>query len=244
MSDTEEAPPGLAQPPEAGSFAAFQECIENNAEAISALSLALQGLRPQVPDAAATRISKMERLYGFFIKHNKLKDFKPGESTDIYEWLKQFDASIETIASAGCGLDLAAAPLTDPEFIRLIKIKISYQVESEILQDLQTVNKTWADATQIEVRTAMMNLYRKREPPICGILKMFAPDRVKKNDLPVAAYHAKWKDSLSPSVICHTVADKVAFYDLVHRGSFFYGLNDPYIQKEISSIKEPDQSLQ
>ena len=131
MSDTEtERDTGPAEPLEAGSMAAFHEIVQKNAEAIAALSLALQGLRPQVPDAVATRITKMERLYGFFIKHNKLKDFKPGESTDIYEWLKQFDASIETIASAGCRLDLALAPLTDQEFIRLIKIKISYQIES------------------------------------------------------------------------------------------------------------------
>ena len=100
MSDDEEAHPGPVQQ-EPGSFAAFQECIEKNASAIAALSQALQGLQPQVPDAATTRTSKREKLYGFFIKHTKLKDFKPSESTDVHAWLKQFDASIETIASAG-----------------------------------------------------------------------------------------------------------------------------------------------
>ena len=57
----------------------IQDVLNKNAEALTALSQALQGLRPQAQDAASTRSSKMEKLYGFFIKHGKLRDFKPSE---------------------------------------------------------------------------------------------------------------------------------------------------------------------
>ena len=220
-----------------------QDVLDKNAAALTALSLAIQNLQAHAPDAVAARSSKMEKLYGFLIKHNRLRDFKPTEIKDVYEWLQQFDKSVESIANAGCGLDLATSPLSDAEFIKLIKIKISYQVESEILQDLRVIQKDWTDATQQEVRQAMINLYMTREPPICAILKMFAPDRLKKNDLSMQTYYAKWRESLSPILICHTEAEKALIYDLLMRASLFFGINDPYIQKEISSIKEENQSL-
>ena len=72
MSDDEhENAPGVAGPD------VIQNVLNKNGAALTALSQALQGLRSQTPDAASTRSSKMEKLYGFFIKHGKLRDFKP-----------------------------------------------------------------------------------------------------------------------------------------------------------------------
>ena len=95
----------------------------------------------------------------------------------------------------------------------------------------------------IQVRTAMLQLYSRREPKVSSVLKLFSRDRLKKGNLSVAAYYAKWKESLAPSLVCTTDADKIQCYDLFLRSAFYYGLDDSFIHKELSNIKEADQSL-
>ena len=178
-------------------------------ECIAALTANLSAA--QIPNAADIRATKMEKLYGFFIKHTKLKDYKPYDSIDVKQWLQQFDATIDQIASAGCGIDLSVNPLSAIEFIRLLKAKISYQVEAEILQSLRANGKDWASATIVEVRTAMQQLYMKSEPSVCSVLKLFSRDRVQKGTLSVSAYYAKWKENLPASLVCTTEDEKSIF---------------------------------
>ena len=233
------APPEEAALAEKTDRELIRECMESNALAIQKMTEALAALaapaRP--PDEAVVRATKLEKLYGFFIKHTKLKEYKPYDSIDVRLWLQQFDAAIESIASAGCGLDLATNPLTPVEFVKLFKTKLNYQVESEILQSLHATGKEWTTATILEVRTAMQQLYMRREPQVSSVLKLFSRDRLKKGNLSVAAYYAKWKESLAPSLVCNTDAEKVLCYDLFMRSSFYYGIDDPYIQREVSNIK-------
>ena len=220
------------------------EYIGSNATALDKLTTALAALAaPTVPDEGAIRIAKLEKLYGFFIKHTKLKEYKPYDSIDVRLWLHQFYAAVDSIASAGCGLDLVAKPLTPAEFVKLLKTKINYQVESEILQSLRATGKEWATATIAEVRTAMQQLYMRREPKICSILKLFSRDRLKKGNLSVAAYYAKWKEDLPPFIDCKTDAEKIEFHDSFMTSSFYYGLEDPFLQKEVSNIPEEKQNL-
>ena len=105
----------------------LMEYIAANAQAMAKLTDAVAALAPPVPpDDVAVRTAKMEKLYGFFIKHTKLKEYKPCDSEDVRLWLQQFDADIDSIASAGCGLDLTTNPLTSNEFVKLLKTKITY----------------------------------------------------------------------------------------------------------------------
>ena len=76
-------------------------------------------------DEVTVRANKLEKLYGFFIKHTGLRQYKPYDSIDVRHWLSQFDAAVDTIANAGCGLDLTANPLTSVEFAKLLRTKIS-----------------------------------------------------------------------------------------------------------------------
>ena len=88
------------------------EFMDKNATAMTKLSDALRVLSPQQPNDAVTRTVKMEKLYSFVIKYGKLRDFKPSDTIDVRTWLQQFEAAVNSIASAGCGLDLAATPLS------------------------------------------------------------------------------------------------------------------------------------
>ena len=136
------APPENEVAPEKTDRELLLEYIGSNATALDKLTAALAVLAaPTVPDEGAIRIAKLEKLYGFFIKHTKLKEYKPYDSIDVRLWLQQFDAAVDSIASAGCGLDLVAKPLTPAEFVKLLKTKINYQVESEILQSLRATGK-------------------------------------------------------------------------------------------------------
>ena len=189
--------------------------MDTTSRAFSKLTEAMDKLAtPAAANEVAIRTAKLEKLYGYFIKHTKLKEYKPYDSIDVRLWFQQFDAAIDSIASAGCGLDLAAKPLTPVEFIKLLKTKINYQVESELLQSLRATGKEWDTATIPEVRTAMQQLYMKREPKVCSVLKLFSRDRLKKDNLSVSAYYAKWKESLAPSLVCTTDSEKAECYDL------------------------------
>ena len=107
----------------------------------------------------------------FWTKQNKVKEFKQSDSTDVCQWLQQFDSNIQSFASATCKLDLEAVPLTPQEFAKLLRYKIPHLVETEIGRALETVHKTWETAAVNEIRTAMKNLYEKKEPQVCSLLK-------------------------------------------------------------------------
>ena len=194
-------------------------------------------------DEVTVRASKLEKLYGFFIKHAGLRQYKPYDSIDVRHWLSQFDAAVDTIANAGCGLDLTADPLTSVEFAKLLRTKISYEVDAEITQFLGSIDKDWSTATIAEMRSAMKQLYMRREPKVCSILKLFSGDRIKKGNLSVSAYYAKWKANLAPCVDVKTDAEKVICHDLMLLASFYGGIDDPNILREISKIPEEEQNL-
>ena len=209
-------------------------------ECLNRLSDFVLESKPKPPDPIRVRSEKLEKLYGFIIKHTKLKDYRPNDSVDFRLWLHQLETAIDSIASAGCNLDLSTEPLTDVEFIKLLKAKISYQVETEILQSLIASGLDWTTASIDNVKTAMQNLYSRREPKVSSVLKLFSRDRLMKGNLSVAAYYAKWKEGLAPSLVCTTDEEKIQCYDLFMRSAFYYGLDDSYIQREVFNIKESD----
>ena len=222
----------------------LQGIVQHCTDALEKLSTAVTTLsNPQQQDAAVTRANKLERLYSMFLKQNKLKEFKPHDSIDARQWLEHFDEAIESLAIGGCGLDLANAPLTAAEFVRLLKAKLSFHVQSEIRQALQANNTDWDTADIVQVRTAMLGLYMRRVPDVSSVLKLFSQDRIKKGSHSVAEYYAKFKANLPPSLNCTTDAQKAASWDMFMRSAFYYGLDCAYLQKELSNIKEEDQSL-
>ena len=102
--------------------------IDSTSRAFEKLTEAMEKLSTAAPapDDAAIRVAKLEKLYGYFIKHTKLREYKPYDSIDVRLWFQQFDAAIDSIASAGCGLDLTTNPLTAVVFVKLLKTKINY----------------------------------------------------------------------------------------------------------------------
>ena len=89
------APPENEVAPEKTDRELLLEYIGSNATALDKLTAALAVLAaPTVPDEGAIRIAKLEKLYGFFIKHTKLKEYKPYDSIDVRLWLHQFDAAV------------------------------------------------------------------------------------------------------------------------------------------------------
>ena len=53
----------------------------------------------------------------------------------------------------------------------------------------------------------MQQLYMRREPQVCSVLKLFSHDRLKKGNLSVAAYYAKGKERLALSLVYTTDAE-------------------------------------
>ena len=166
----------------------FSKCIADNADAISKLSDTfkdallqsnnriaelINNLAPRQDDVALVRLGKLEKVYSYLVKSPKVKEFRASDGIDVRNWQTQFDSAVVSIASAGCGLDLQATPLTDIEYGKLLKAKIGHQVELEITQALASTNKTWSNASKRDIKEAMLDLYMRRELHICGSLCMY-----------------------------------------------------------------------
>ena len=151
----------MAPPHEDSSIAAAADKSEKEllVECLNRLSDFVLESRPKPPDPVTIRSDKLEKLYGFVIKHTKLRDYKPYDNINVRLWLHQFDTALESIASAGCNLDLKTDPLTALEIIKLLKAKISYQVETVILQFLIASGLDWTNTSFEQVKTAMQQLY-------------------------------------------------------------------------------------
>ena len=154
------------------------------------------------------------------------------------------DSTVSNLASAACNLDLGRDPLKSHEFGKFLRYRLSFSAEQEITQALESIHKTWDDATSDEIRTAMKLLYQKREPQVCSLLKLYSADRLMKGDLSCTNYFAKFKESLPPVLVFKTNDEYKNFYDLSIRSAYYLGVGDPELQKEMSKIPEEEQSCQ
>ena len=104
----------MAPPHEDSSIAAAADKSEKEllVECLNRLSDFVLESRPKPPDPVTIRSDKLEKLYGFVIKHTKLRDYKPYDNIDVRLWLHQFNTAVDSIAIAGCNLDLVTDPLT------------------------------------------------------------------------------------------------------------------------------------
>ena len=84
----------------------------------------------------------------------------------------------------------------------------------------------------------------RREPQVCSLLKLYSQDRLKKNELSCTSYFAKFKESLPPCLVCKTNDEYKDFYDLAIRSVYYLGLDNDYLQKELSKLPESDQTFQ
>ena len=232
----------------------LRECLKEqtkvakiNADAIVKLSEAMKGLTPipvVAPTAEEVRNSKFEKLYMLWLKQSKFKEFKHSDNVDVSQWLLQLDSTVSNLASAACNLDLVNQPLKSCEFGKLLRYRLSFSAEQEITQALEAAHKTWDNATSVEIRTAMKQLYQKREPQMSSLLKLFSADRFKKGELSCTNFFAKFKESLPTYLVCKTNDEFKNFYDLAMRAAYYMGLDDDGLQRELSKIPEEDQSLQ
>ena len=232
----------------------LRECLREqtrvaqvNADALAKLSETMKGLAP-IPVVAPTveeiRNSKFEKLYMLWLKQSKFKEFKHSDSIDVSQWLLQLDSTVSNLASAACNLDLTNQPLKPHEFAKLLRYRLSFSAEQEITQALEAMQKTWDNATIDEIRTAMKQLYQKREPQMSSLLKLFSADRLKKGELSCTNFFAKFKESLPTYLVCKNNDDYKNFYDLAMRAAYYMGLDDDGLQRELSKIPEGEQSLQ
>ena len=59
----------------------------------------------------------------------------------------------------------------------------------------------------------------------------------------VRNFFCHWNEQLPLCVSPKTEPDRIKFVDLIKRTAFYHALDDSYLQKELSKIKESDQSL-
>ena len=128
--------------------------------------------------------------------------------------------------------------------MKLLKCKLPFSIEQEISQQLETTYVTWAIVSIEQIHTAMKQIYMRREPQVCSLIKLFSQDRLKKSELSCTSYFAKFMESLPPCLVCKTNDEYKDFYDLVIRSAYYLGLDNNYLQNELSKLSESDQTFQ
>ena len=70
------------------------------------------------------------------------------------------------------------------------------------------------------------------------------PNRLKKGpEMSVATFYHKWQDQLPPCMLPTDANRNEKFVDLVKRVSFYFGLDDKYIQEQLCQLKDDDLTL-
>ena len=113
----------------------LRQCINNQNEVMKAMTLAMKGMVPAIPEADV-RKGKFEKLYMLWLKTNKLKEFKQADHIEVSDWLSQFHTTVNNLASAACDLDLENEPLEPKEFTKLLRYKLSLSADKEVSQAL------------------------------------------------------------------------------------------------------------
>ena len=194
-------------------------------------------------DTRADKLSQLNQQ----LRKGKLKDYKPASAENIRDWLSMCDNEIYSLASGVCKLDLTGSnDLNDFEYVELLKSKLDFRVVQELEQKFATQEPatSWSSVTKIKIKELLNEQFGTKEPEISSVLKIFGANRFKKPaEMSVRNYFCKWMDQLHPVFSPKTEAEKDKFIDLIKRSAFYHSLDDPYLQKELSNIKESEQSL-
>ena len=193
--------------------------------------------------AAAARVAGYSSLHQRLEKSAKVKDYKLSSPENIREWIARFNQQVASLAPA-VSLDLESDPLTQKEYINLIKSKLDFSIITEMELKFTTKKLTWASITKEQLHNLLIEQFGAKEPEIASLLKYFNPSRPKKTpETNVRNFFCQWYENLPLCVKPNTVADREKCVDLLHRTLFYHALDDAYLQRELSNIPEADQTL-
>ena len=102
--------------------------------------------------------TKVAQLHQLLRKSHKVKDFKDSGTENIKKWLVEFEEELNSQAILSCNLDLETKPLSDIEYVNLLKDKLSSYARKEIQQAFEARSDplTWRTVTKKQFRDILL----------------------------------------------------------------------------------------
>ena len=86
--------------------------------------------------AEKIRSGQINKIYLIVQKSTEIKQFKHTTQDNVREWLATFDNVCGNVAKGACSLNLDDSPLSNGEYITLLRSKISYTITQELGQKI------------------------------------------------------------------------------------------------------------
>ena len=223
---------------------------EENAKLITALNTQQRagagGRQPlqvgALPNEAAIRAEKLQKLSLALRKSNKIKDFTDTQTTSIREWLRRFEAELMALKKmSGINDDLQR-----DEVIECIKDRLDYSVTQRLETAFQAKEPqlTWGAVTLVELKKVLLEEYDSKETDVSAVLIQFGPNRLKKTaDMSVDKFFHLWSEQLPECMLPNTAPENSRFVDLVKKALFYFCLDDKYLQEQLCELKGDNLTL-
>ena len=195
---------------------------------------------PAAPNDADVRAEKVQKINLNIRKSNRLKLFKVSNDSDIKLFLKKFDEELQNM-KVMVGLD---ENLTRDEYVPIFRSCLDYPVVERVGQVLTSKGKTWENVTIDDLVVYMKDEFGSKQTDVANVLKQFGPQRLaKRPDESVAEHYFRWLQNI-PEVMKPTNDQGYKdFVDLVHRSMYYISLEDEFLQKALSDLKDPNPDL-
>ena len=195
--------------------------------------------QPQVADAVI-KAEKVQKINFNLRKSSRLKPFKISAELDIKLFLKKFDEELKTM-KVMVGLNDV---LEKEEFVPIFRSCLDFPVVERVTQVLLKKAKTWENITIPELRQLMLEEFGSKQTDVANVLKQFGPQRlVKTPDESVAEFYYRWHQNIPEVMKPSDENGRKDFVDLIHRSMFYISLEDEFIQKALSDLKEPNPDI-
>ena len=181
------------------------------------------------------------------LRKSQLQPYSNKTTEPVRDWIRRFEEELYGIAIGLCALDLHKTPLDDHEYVTLIQIKLDSNIKVEIsnVLDTQVPAVSWQSVSKASLHKIMGDQFGLKEPDISGVLRMFGPNRLKKDPkVSVRNFHSQWKEQLPPCMQPKmTLEDLIKYHDLVTRATFYHALDDTYLTKALLKLPANQQNM-
>lgn len=197
-------------------------------------------LRPPAIADGVIRAGKVQKLSYNVIRSNRLKIFKLSAEADIKWFLRKFNEELNTMKGV-VGLN---DELSKEEFVPIFRSCLDFPVVERVDQALLKLQKTWENITIPELKKLMLEKFGSQQTDVANVIKQFGAQRlVKSPDETVAQHYFRWYQNI-PEVMKPSDEDgRKEFVDLMLRSMYIISLEDDYLEKELSNLKDPNPDL-
>merc|ERR1711942_415131 len=212
--------------------------LKESQDQIKALIEALKNTNG--PDVGAIRAEKVQKITLNLCKSSKLKPFKISQDVKMFQ--KLFIEQL-TIMKAAVGI---TDDLSREEYIPIFRSCLEFPVVERVQVAMAGLvpAKTWADVTIAEMNKLMVDEFGTKQTDVANVLELFGQHRLcKKPDESVSDFFFRWQNNIPDVMKPSNDDERVTYVDLIERALFYIALDDEYLQKSLSDLKEDKPSL-